>query len=214
MKKEELPIYRYLYDEENDETFSMIAYTSNPAIQSKGYLFNNNNNNNKIFSDDEKQEIIAPLIIPDVEMTPRKDYIKKEDGTYENIWHIPIFTNEDIDKMYRVFMRKLKSTYVFNIEHKGDAVPSYFFEIWRKEFDDNDKSIGYGLNHPIGTIYMKSYIADKDLYNKMKESKTSGLSIEGLLTTKKMSDEQSIIDILNNLDENTLNKLTKYINKS
>lgn len=223
MKKnlEDIPIIRYTYDEDDDETFRMVAYTANPAILSKGYIFNDTEKDDmrsKCFSDDEKQEIIAPLIIPDVEMNPRMDWIEI-DGKVQRILHRPIFTNEDIDVMYRAFMRKLSTTYVFNLEHRGDKLNSYFFEIWRKEFESDDKSNKYGLKHPVGTVYMKAYIADKELYNKLKSLGASGFSIEGLLATKpykSFSDDVDIVvDMINSLNEkqfsNLLDMLKKHI---
>lgn len=212
MKKQEndIPIIEYGYDEDKDETFTMVAYTATPAIKSKGYAFSDTEKVElkKYYFNDEKQVVIAPLMIPYVDMKPRWDYIDNE-----LVYHKPIFTDIGIEKMYKNFMRKLSTTRIFNNEHDDTIRPSYFYEIWRKESMTADKSAAYGLNHPIGTVYMMSQIEDKNYWNQIKMSGADGFSIEGHLGTKlfRFSDSDIMFDLLSDISEDELvNKLNSF----
>ena len=194
----DIPIIEYTLDEETGDTFNMVAFTKSPAILSKGVYFSDEDKEQmkrKIFADEEQMIVIAPVIIPMVEMKPRVDVI---DG--EKILHQPIFTEEGIQGMYKEFMDVAKSTHIFNYEHTKSKVDSFFFEIWKKEDMFKDKSALYGLDHPINTVYMAVQVTDKDQWEVIKKEGAYGFSIEGFLATKKYGFSDDKIEIERYLD--------------
>lgn len=181
----EIPIIEYGVDEETGESFTMVANTKNPAIKSKGYAFSEKEMEvlrTKYFANDEQMIIIAPVIIPEVNMSPRYDWIDIGNGP-EFLYHQPIFSEKGIKQMYKKFMKKLSSSYIFNNEHDSTVRPSYFFEIWQKESMTQDKSAMYGLDHPVGTVYMMEQVEDPTYWAEIKKTGAYGFSIQGLLGT-------------------------------
>lgn len=209
----EIIVIEYGVDEETGASFEMVAATKRPAVKEKGYAFSEQEKEamrSKFFADDEKMQIIAPVIIPNVDMSPRYDWVDIGNGP-EYLLHKPIFTAEGITKMYKVFMDKLKTSHIFNNEHETEeliqARPAYMFEVWQKESMEQDKSALYGLDQPVGTLYMKEQITDKKYWEEVKKTGTTGFSIQGMLGTKKYNFSDEVKDIINSLTPKQLERL-------
>lgn len=211
----EIPVIVYGVNEESGDSFNEVANTKNPAIKSKGYMFSDEEKEvlrNKFFSDDEKMILIAPVAIPNVDMKPRWDWVDLGDGKGpQYLYHKPLFTEESCNQMYKKFMKDLKTSYIFNTEHTEHKAPGYMFEVWQKEDMVKDKSAKYGLDHPVGTVYMMEQVEDRDYWNYLKENGAHGFSIQGNLGTKRFSDDEEIEAILKSFSEEKLEALFQYV---
>lgn len=176
---EELPTYKITIDEEyNDGTeplgIDAIAFTANPAVMVKGVAFSSQKKLS--FADEKKYRITAPAMIP-MEIYRRDD----EMGEY-----YVEFTEQEIDTIFKDFMKDLNNKDLFNLEHEGEKiVPAYLLEAWIVDEPNTDKAkTTFGIDVPKGTLMVTAQVTDKDYYNSLVENNAVGFSIEGFLGLK------------------------------
>lgn len=122
---------------------------------------------------EEKRIVLGPAMIPDQKIF-RKDAMG-------NPYYV-FFTAETIRMIAEKYM---KNQYTRNndLMHDGEAVPDvYVIESWIKE-DENDKSVKYGFDVPIGSWMIAMKIAKTkkgdEVWNQVKEGKLNGFSVSG-----------------------------------
>lgn len=172
------------YSEGEDLGISQIAFTSRPAIITKGFAFNAQEPIKKFFSDDLKYRICAPAMIP-MEIYRFSD----EDGEY-----MVEFTVEEIDKIHQKFMSQIKTKDVFNLEHDSTkSIPAFILEAWIVEDPKTDKAFTkFGIDVPQGTLMLTSQLTDQDVYRELVDEGRVGYSIEGFLGLKLSEIKQKI----------------------
>lgn len=177
-----LPVYKITIDKEYSENgedlgVDQIAFTSNPAIQVKGFAFENQEPKKLFFKDEVKMRIAAPSMIPmDI-------YRKDEDGTEYYVE----FTAEVIEEIHSKMMANLKTKDLFNLEHDAEKkVPAYVHEILLVDSEAKQKYIKdeYDIDTKLGSQFVVSQITDKDYYNSLVENEQFAYSIEGFLGLK------------------------------
>jgi hypothetical protein len=175
----DIPVYKITIDPEysdgEDLGIEQIAFTSQPAVITKGMAFAENKK--LFFSDDLKYRVVAPAMIP--MQIYRKD---DEDGEY-----FVSFDQNTIEQIHSKFMQQLSNRDVFNLEHDTDkTVPAYVLEAWLVGSDPKkDKAYSsYGIEVPEGTLMITAQVTDKDYYNELVKNEQIGFSIEGFLGLK------------------------------
>jgi len=177
-----LPVYKITIDKEYSENgedlgVDQIAFTSNPAIQVKGFAFESQEPKKLFFKDEVKMRIAAPSMIPmDI-------YRKDDDGTEYYVE----FTAEVIEEIHSKMMANLKTKDLFNLEHDADKkVPAYVHEILLVDSEAKQKYIKdeYDIDTKLGSQFVVSQITDKDYYNSLVENEQFAYSIEGFLGLK------------------------------
>ena len=174
----DIPIYKITIDPEYSDGeelgIEQIAFTSTPAIITKGLAFDEHKK--LFFSDDLKYRVVAPAMIP-MEIY-RND--ENDDEYYVQ------FTAETIEQIHSKFMQDLSNRNVFNLEHDTDkTVPAYVLEAWIVEDPKKDKAYSsYGIEVPKGTLMVTAQVTDKDYYNELVKNEQIGFSIEGFLGLK------------------------------
>ena len=174
----DIPIYKITIDPEYSDGeelgIEQIAFTSTPAIITKGLAFDEHKK--LFFSDDLKYRVVAPAMIP-MEIY-RNDENDEEDYVQ--------FTAETIEQIHSKFMQDLSNRNVFNLEHDTDkTVPAYVLEAWIVEDPKKDKAYSsYGIEVPKGTLMVTAQVTDKDYYNELVKNEQIGFSIEGFLGLK------------------------------
>ena len=178
--KNNLPKYKITIDpeyseDEQDLGISMIAFTSKPAIITKGMAFSEDETKQLYFSDDLKYRICAPVMVP--------MEIYRCDSNEE---YFVQFTEQEIDTIHQKFMSNLTNRDIFNLEHNSaDVMPAFVLEAWIVDTPETDKAFQtYGIKVPKGTLMMTTQITDKDVYNNLVKSGQVGYSIEGFLGLK------------------------------
>jgi len=177
--KNNLPKYKITIDDEYSEGedlgISMIAFTSRPAIITKGMAFNTDEPKNLFFADELKYRICAPV------MVPMEIYRCDSDEEY-----FVQFTEQEIDAIHQKFMSNLTNKDIFNLEHNSnDVMPAFVLEAWIVDTPETDKAMQtYGIKVPKGTLMMTTQITDKQVYSDLVNSGRVGYSIEGFLGLK------------------------------
>ena len=168
----DIPIYKITIDPEYSDGeelgIEQIAFTSTPAIITKGLAFDEHKK--LFFSDDLKYRVVAPAMIP-MEIY-RND--ENDDEYYVQ------FTAETIEQIHSKFMQDLSNRNVFNLEHDTDkTVPAYVLEAWIVEDPKKDKAYSsYGIEVPKGTLMVTAQVTDKEYYNELVKNEQIGFSIE------------------------------------
>ncbi len=171
-----LPTYKIsidpsLSEDGTDLGITQIAYTSEPAIITKGLAFDTNKPLK--FTDTLKYRLAAPAIIPDLPIY-RQD---EELGEY-NV----IFNAETIEELRQKFMMN-KGQVVFNLDHTTEEAPSYILDSWITGEPETDPSFTkYGIKVPAGSWFVVSQFTDKEFFiNEIVNKDRNGYSIEGFL---------------------------------
>jgi hypothetical protein len=174
----DIPIYKITIDPEYSDGeelgIEQIAFTSTPAIVTKGMAFDENKK--LFFSDDLKYRVVAPAMIP-------MEIYRNDENDEE---YYVQFTAETIEQIHSKFMKDLSNRNVFNLEHDTDkTVPAYVLEAWIVEDPKKDKAYSsYGIEVPKGTLMVTAQVTDKDYYNELVKNEQIGFSIEGFLGLK------------------------------
>jgi len=174
----DIPIYKITIDPEYSDGeelgIEQIAFTSTPAIVTKGMAFDEHKK--LFFSDDLKYRVVAPAMIP------MEIYRNDED---DDEYYVQ-FTAETIEQIHSKFMQDLSNRNVFNLEHDTDkTVPAYVLEAWIVEDPKKDKAYSsYGIEVPKGTLMVTAQVTDKEYYNELVKNEQIGFSIEGFLGLK------------------------------
>jgi hypothetical protein len=174
----DIPIYKITiepeYSDGEELGIEQIAFTSTPAIVTKGMAFDEHKK--LFFSDDLKYRVVAPAMIP------MEIYRNDEDGDEYYVQ----FSVETIENIHSKFMKDLSNRNVFNLEHDTDkTVPAYVLEAWIVEDPNKDKAYSsYGIEVPKGTLMVTAQVTDKEYYNELVKNEQIGFSIEGFLGLK------------------------------
>ena len=174
----DIPIYKITIDPEYSDGeelgIEQIAFTSTPAIITKGLAFDEHKK--LFFSDDLKYRVVAPAMIP-------MEIYRNDENDEE---YYVQFSAETIEQIHSKFMKDLTNRNVFNLEHDTDkTVPAYVLEAWIVEDPKKDKAYSsYGIEVPKGTLMVTAQVTDKDYYNELVKNEQIGFSIEGFLGLK------------------------------
>ena len=174
----DIPIYKITiepeYSDGEELGIEQIAFTSTPAIVTKGMAFDEHKK--LFFSDDLKYRVVAPAMIP-------MEIYRNDENDEE---YYVQFTAETIEQIHSKFMQDLSNRNVFNLEHDtAKTVPAYVLEAWIVEDPKKDKAYSsYGIEVPKGTLMVTAQVTDKEYYNELVKNEQIGFSIEGFLGLK------------------------------
>jgi len=140
-----------------------------------------------VFSMEEKM-VVGPAMVPD-EMIIRRNEITGE------VYYV-YFTAETIKKLQQKFMleKLLDKT---NVEHGRKFLNGVsVVESWIVDDPEHDKQQVFGMAYPKGTWMVSMKIEDDTIWQKIKEGKLNGYSVQGyfLEKAKFSSDNTKILD--------------------
>lgn len=149
-----------------------ISLVEEPAIEIDYVAFDKDKEtkpNLKFIEDkqNEKYMILGPALLPD------KNIYRNYDG---NEFYVS-FSAECIEKLSYKFMRTCYGDGCFTKDHESFAQGCYLAESWIKT-SENDKSVDYGFDCPIGTWFVAAKIDSIDLWESIKKGERKGFSIE------------------------------------
>lgn len=115
------------------------------------------------------------------------------------------FDEATIEKLAQDF---LANDYQHNItiEHQQGVDDITVVESWIKT-SENDKSVGYGLNEPIGTWFISVKVNNDEIWNKVKNGDYKGFSIEAMVGL----DENLELNNQLSMNEELIEKLREII---
>lgn len=109
----------------------------------------------------DQQILIGPALVPD-----KPIYRNDEHGEY--------YISFDTSSIKQIAADYLKHLQI-NIDH-NESIPATVLESWIKE-SENDKSVDYGFDLPVGTWFIKIHIDNNEVWQDIKSNKY-GFSIE------------------------------------
>ena len=149
-----------------------ISLVEEPAIEVDYVAFDKDKEtkpNLKFIEDkqNEKYMILGPALIPD------KNIYRNYDG---NEFYVS-FSAECIEKLSHNFVKNCYGDGCFTKDHESFAQGCSLAESWIKT-SENDKSVDYGFDCPIGTWFVAAKIDSIDLWESIKKGERKGFSIE------------------------------------
>lgn len=149
-----------------------ISLVEEPAIEIDYVAFDKDKETkpNLKFIEDKQNEkfmILGPALIPD------KNIYRNYDG---NEFYVS-FSAECIEKLSYKFIRTCYGNDCFTKDHESFAQGCYLAESWIKT-SENDKSVDYGFDCPIGTWFVAAKIDSIELWDSIKKGERKGFSIE------------------------------------
>ena len=149
-----------------------ISLVEEPAIEVDYVAFDKDKEtkpNLKFIEDkqNEKYMILGPALIPD------KNIYRNYDG---NEFYVS-FSAECIEKLSHNFVKNCYGAGCFTKDHEGFCEGCYLAESWIKT-SENDKSVDYGFDCPIGTWFVAAKIDSIELWDSIKKGERKGFSIE------------------------------------
>lgn len=149
-----------------------ISLVEEPAIEIDYVAFDKDKEtkpNLKFIEDkqNEKYMIMGPALVPD------KNIYRNYDG---NEFYVS-FSAECIEKLSHNFVKNCYGAGCFTKDHNGFCEGCSLAESWIKT-SENDKSVDYGFDCPIGTWFVAAKIDSIDLWDSIKKGERKGFSIE------------------------------------
>lgn len=149
-----------------------ISLVEEPAIEIDYVAFDKDKEtkpNLKFIEDkeNEKYMILGPALIPD------KNIYRNYDG---NEFYVS-FSAECIEKLSHNFVKTCYGDGCFTKDHESFAQGCSLAESWIKT-SENDKSVDYGFDCPIGTWFVAAKIDSIELWDSIKKGERKGFSIE------------------------------------
>lgn len=149
-----------------------ISLVEEPAIEIDYVAFDKDKETkpNLKFIEDKQNEkfmILGPALVPD------KNIYRNYDG---NEFYVS-FSAECIEKLSYKFMKTCYGDGCFTKDHESFAQGCSLAESWIKT-SENDKSVDYGFDCPIGTWFVATKIDSIELWDSIKKGERKGFSIE------------------------------------
>ena len=149
-----------------------ISLVEEPAIEVDYVAFDKDKETkpNLKFIEDKQNEkfmILGPALVPD------KNIYRNYDG---NEFYVS-FSAECIEKLSYKFMKTCYGDGCFTKDHESFAQGCSLAESWIKT-SENDKSVDYGFDCPIGTWFVAAKIDSIELWDSIKKGERKGFSIE------------------------------------
>lgn len=182
--KKKLKTFKVVAD--GSEVYAMSVVES-PANEQSFVMFSKEEETKHIvfFDSDEKHNIMGVALIPNQRI------YRNQDG---NEFYIT-FDADTIEHLAHDFLKKGGNLYMTK-DHETNAEGLSVAESWIKT-SENDKSVDYGIEAPIGSWIITCHCDSIDLWQSFKEGKRNGFSIESFVELEEII-EKSDIDMTKN----------------
>lgn len=181
--------FKVILNKDDENGVYAISHVLDPAIEAM-YVFMGNEKDVEIklaTVSDEKRIVVGPVLIPN-------QLILRKHPTTGDPFNI-FFDAETIKHIQENFVSK---SYQNNstIEHDGKLIEDVsFVETWIKEDDVHDKSVLYGFDQPIGTMFAMQKVNNDEVWNDyIKTGKVKGFSIDGVFDLEKINLKSEYMD--------------------
>lgn len=186
-----------------DSDLFAISLVEEGAIESDFIALSNQKESIQL--QEEKRLLIGAALIPD------KPIYRNINGREFYI----TFDSQTIEKLAQEF---IANDYQHNITvaHQEGVEDVVVVESWIKT-SENDKSVGYGLNEPVGTWFIGMKVNNEEIWQKIKDGVYKGFSIEAICgldelinnNTVELSMDKEFIDKLREIIYEALGKTPK-----
>lgn len=170
-----------------------VSLVEDPAIESNFIALSKEKQ--IIQLENEKRLLVGAALIPNKPI-------------YRNINGKEFYISFDESTIEKLAQDFLANDYQHNItiEHQEGVDDITVVESWIKT-SENDKSVGYGLNEPIGTWFISVKVNNEEIWNKVKNGDYKGFSIEAMVGL----DENLELNNQLSMNEELIEKLREII---
>lgn len=166
-----LPIYQMVSDETVLGMFK-ISLVGEPASESDFIKLKKNGSTffTKLSYDEDKKIIVGALLIPNKRIFRFNEKLGA---------HYIVFTPEEIERLSISMFENFKNNNPFNLNHASELPEKSvsILSLWQKE-SNNDLSLDYNLDVPVGTLLIKARVNDESLWKQIKDGEINGFSPE------------------------------------
>ena len=170
--------YNVEFNKETNKGVWNVSWVLDPAIVSTFITLSKQKELKLATVNEEQRILIGPILIPD------QLIYRKQDGHEFNI----VFSKETIKEIQLNFAEKGYQNNA-QLEHSGEQIENTtFVETWIKEDNVHDKSVLYGFDEPLGTLFGLQKINNDVIWNDyVKTGKVKGFSIDGVFDMEKIN---------------------------
>ena len=170
-----------------------VSLVEDPAIESNFIALSKEKQ--IIQLENEKRLLVGAALIPNKPI-------------YRNINGKEFYISFDESTIEKLAQDFLANDYQHNItiEHQEGVDDITVVESWIKT-SENDKSVGYGLNEPIGTWFISVKVNNEEIWNRVKNGDYKGFSIEAMVGL----DENLELNNQLSMNEELIEKLREII---
>lgn len=158
-----------LYEVRPDSLVYAISLVECPAIESNFVYLSEEKPIQVCLEQDEKHMVFGAVLIPD---KPIYRYNQEEEYYLR-------FPKETIEVLAHEYLQN-DNIYSFTQQHKDNADGVSIIESWVKT-SNNDKSVDYGLDVPIGSWIIGAKIDNEEIWQGIKDGSMKGFSVESFL---------------------------------
>lgn len=158
-----------LYEVRPDSLVYAISLVECPAIESNFVYLSEEKPIQVCLEQDEKHMVFGAVLIPD---KPIYRYNQEEEYYLR-------FPKETIEVLAHDYLQN-DNIYSFTQQHKDNADGVSIIESWVKT-SNNDKSVDYGLDVPIGSWIIGAKIDNEEIWQGIKDGSMKGFSVESFL---------------------------------
>jgi hypothetical protein len=182
---DKIPRYKAVIDTENSEEqgVNFISLVESPATEEQWVALSKEKEKEKevkLSLDVEKQIVTGAVLIP-------KQEIYRITAGEE--WLL-IYDEDCIEQIAINFFKKLKGVNKTTLEHSSDKFSNVtIYESWIKTTENDKSNDLLKKNYPKGTWFVTMKIEDQVIWNRIKEGKYKGFSIEGLFDIHPINDK-------------------------
>ena len=171
-----------------------VSLVEDPAIESNFIALSKQKSSIKL--ENEKRLLIGAALVPN------KPIYRNVNG---NEFYIS-FDETTIEKLAQDF---LANDYQHNItvDHQEEANDIVIVESWIKT-SENDKSVSYGLNEPIGTWFIGMKVNNDEIWQRIKDGFYKGFSIEAVVGLDELINNNNLYL---SMDKEFIDKLREII---
>ena len=171
-----------------------VSLVEDPAIESNFIALSKQQSSIKL--ENEKRLLIGAALVPN------KPIYRNVNG---NEFYIS-FDETTIEKLAQDF---LANDYQHNItvDHQEEANDIVIVESWIKT-SENDKSVSYGLNEPIGTWFIGMKVNNDEIWQRIKDGFYKGFSIEAVVGLDELINSNNLYL---SMDKEFIDKLREII---
>ena len=144
-----------------------VSLVEDPAIESNFIALSKQKSSIKL--ENEKRLLIGAALVPNKPI-------------YRNVNGNEFYISFDETTIERLAQDFLANDYQHNItvDHQEEANDIVIVESWIKT-SENDKSVSYGLNEPIGTWFIGMKVNNDEIWQRVKDGFYKGFSIEAVV---------------------------------
>lgn len=188
-----------LYEVTIESDVYAISLVDRPAIEENFIYLAEQKPQTVLMEDADKHLIVGAVLVPD------KPIYRNQGGEEFYIQ----FSKETIEHLAYQYLMSGRM-YSTTTDHKDIADDVVVVESWLKS-SENDKSVGYGMDLPIGTWLAAMKVQNEDVWQRIKAGELKGYSVEAFVNLDEIKFEKHDMNEEVKVNENFWDRMKELI---